>query len=954
MTEAPMRHVTLVDGSGFIFRAFHGLPMMTRPDGTPVNAVYGFTSMLMKLLQESGSDHLAVIFDAGRETFRSEIYPDYKAHRPPPPEELIPQFDLIRDAVRAFNLPCVELPGYEADDLIATYARLATERGAGVTIVSSDKDLMQLIGPGVTMLDPLKNRIIGPDEVREKFGVDPNRVVDVQALAGDATDNVPGVPGIGVKTAAQLIEEYGDLEGLLARAGEIKQPKRRENLINNAELARISRRLVELCQDAPVPEPLDNFALRQPDPATVLAFIDQQGFRSIRSRVVAHLGGAAASVPVSAPIRAAAAKPVQGDLLAGASAPAVPPGEGERMAVPPSDAPAVYKTEYELVTSLDALRRWVDDAMTAGVVAVDTETTGLDPMRCQLVGLSLAVTPGRACYIPVMHDSGPAQGDLLGGAAVQGPQILDKAEVLACLKPMLEHPAVLKIGHNLKFDMLVLARDGVSVTPFDDTMLISYVLDSGAHGHGMDELSELHLAHKTIPFSEVCGTGKNQITFDRVPLDKALAYAAEDADVTLRFHHVLKPRLLADRLTTVYETLERPLAPVLMRMEQAGIKVDRAELVAMSEEFAGRMAALEREICDLAGMDFNVGSPKQLGEVLFDKLALPGGKKGKTGAYATGADVLESLAGQHPLPAKVLEWRQIAKLKSTYADALVHQINPDTGRVHTSFAMAVTSTGRLSSSDPNLQNIPIRTKEGRRIRQAFIAEPGHLLLSADYSQIELRLVAHVAGIEGLKQAFQHGDDIHAITASQVFGVPVEGMDPMVRRKAKAINFGIIYGISAFGLAQQLGISNGEAKQYIDAYFARYPEIRAYMDETKATAKAQGWVSTPFGRKCHVPGILDKNSAMRAFAERAAINAPIQGGAADIIKRAMIRLPDALAAEGLTARMLLQVHDELVFEVPDAEVEATKAVVKRVMEGAVQLSVPLLVEMGVAKSWAEAH
>ncbi len=937
MTETPLRHVYLIDGSGFIFRAFHALPPMSSPDGVPVNAVFGFTTMLMKLLTESDADHLAVIFDAGRTTFRSEIYPQYKAHRPDPPEELVPQFALIRDAVRAFNVSCVELAGFEADDLIATYARQAAAKGAKVTIVSSDKDLMQLVGGQIGMFDPMKNRAIGPAEVFEKFAVAPDKVIDVQALAGDPTDNVPGVPGIGVKTAAQLIDEFGDLETLLARAGEIKQPKRRESLLANAEAARISKQLVRLRCDVPVPEALESFTVREPNRDFLLAFLDLHGFRSIRARLT---NGQAGPAPAAAGLSPAGASADQVAALTAASG------------LP------VATADYELVVEISQLDRWVAEARQAGFVAVDTETNSLDPLRCDLVGVSLAIAPGRACYIPVLHSNGAAQGslDLEGSTlAADGPKPLPKAEIIERLRLLLEDPAVLKIGHNIKFDLQVLAACGLSVAPIDDTMLLSYVLESGAHGHGMDELSALYLGHKTITFAEVCGTGKAQITFDRVPLDKALAYAAEDADVTLRLHRVLKPRLVAEHLVSVYETLERPLVPILTAMERAGIKVDKGELQRMSVEFGGRMTDFERDIGLLAGVEFNVGSPKQLGEILFDKLGLPGGKKSaKTGAYATGADVLEQLAPLHPLPRKVLDWRQLSKLKSTYADALVDQINPATGRVHTSYAMAITSTGRLSSSDPNLQNIPIRTEEGRRIRRAFIAEPGFKLLSADYSQIELRLVAHVAGIHGLIEAFRAGADIHAITASQVFGLPVEGMDPSVRRKAKAINFGIIYGISAFGLAQQLGISNGEAKLYIDAYFARYPEIRHYMDRTKEQVRKQGWVATLFGRKCFVPGIADRNPAMRAFAERAAINAPIQGGAADIIKRAMVRLPDALAAEGLAARMLLQVHDELVFEVPDAEIEATKVVVKRIMEGAARLDVPLLVEMGAAASWAEAH
>ena len=916
---AARRELCLVDGSGYIFRAFHALPMMTRPDGVPVNAVYGFTSMLMKLLTDNSASHLAVIFDAGRETFRNKIYPDYKAHRPEPPPELIPQFSLIRDAVRAFSVPAIEMPGFEADDLIATYARAAQREGVEVIIVSSDKDLMQLVGPGISMLDPLKNRPIGPAEVFEKFGVPPEKVVEVQALAGDPTDNVPGVPGIGVKTAAQLIDEYGDLETLLAHADQIKQPKRREMLLAHAEDARISRELVRLKDDVAVDEPWTGFALHPPDRNLLLDFIAAQGFRSLRSRVESSFAA---------------------------------PSEKEA----PISAAAPHATDYRLVLREEELADWIAQAGKVGRVAFDTETDGLDPLRCALVGFSLSVEPGKACYVPLLHRPQGAQGSLsLGDEQPAAPALIPQERALALLKGLLEDDAVLKIGHNIKFDAQVMAARGIDIAPIDDTMLISYVLDSAGHGHGMDELSELVLGHRTITFAEICGTGRNQLTFDQVPLDKACAYAAEDADVTLRLHHALKPRLLAEHGMAVYETMDRPLVAVLAAMERQGIKVDRSELQAMSIEFGRRMEQLEQEIHLLAGEHFNVGSPKQLGEILFDRLKLPGGKKSaKTGAYATGADILETLAALHPLPQKVLDWRQIAKLKSTYADALIGQIDPATGRVHTSFAMAATSTGRLASSDPNLQNIPIRTEEGRRIRRAFIAEPGHLLLSADYSQIELRLVAHVAGIAGMKQAFQDGVDIHAVTASEVFGVPVEGMDPMIRRQAKAINFGIIYGISAFGLAQQLGIGNSEAKKFIDAYFARFPEIPHYMERTREEARRCGRVTTMFGRSCVINGINDKNPAVRAFAERAAINAPIQGGAADIIKRAMVRLPACLANAGLQARMLLQVHDELVFEVPENELDATKALVKQVMEGAAHLSVPLLVEMGTARNWAEAH
>lgn len=921
----PPRHVYLVDGSGFIFRAFHALPPMTRADGTPVNAVYGFTNMLLKLLNETDADAVAVIFDAARKTFRSDIYPAYKAHRPPPPEELVPQFPLIREATRAFNVPCVEQNGFEADDLIATYARQAVEQGARVTIVSSDKDLMQLVGDGVEMLDPIKNKTIGEAEVIEKFGVPPAKVVDVQALCGDATDNVPGVPGIGIKTAAQLIAEYGDVETLLARVSEIKQPKRRETLEANADMARVSKRLVELCRDVPVEEPLDGFAVREPKPEMLAGFLEKMGFRSILARMQQKQGAPTAA----------------------------PPAPGSAVV-----APVPVATAYELVLTLDALDRWIAAAVEAGTVAIDTETTSLDPLRCHLVGVSLAVEPGRACYIPFRHTTGEAQGSLLLGGpdeAPRGPALIDHAEGLARLKRLCEDPSVLKVGHNLKYDLQVLKACGIEVAPLDDTMLMSYVLDGGAHGHGLDELCKLHFDHATIAFADVCGTGKAQVTFDRVPLDKALDYAAEDADMCLRLHRLFRHRLLAERMVTVYETLERPLVPVVVAMEREGVKVDAAVLKGLSAEFGRRMAEEEEAIHALAGHPFNVGSPQQLGKVLFEEMGLPGGKKTRTGQWATGADALEELAEQgHELPRRLLDWRQVSKLKSTYADALVAQINPDTGRVHTSFSLAATTTGRLSSSDPNLQNIPIRTEEGRKIRHAFVAEPGWRILSADYSQIELRLVAHVAGIEGLRQAFRDGADIHAITASQVFGIPVEGMDPMIRRRAKAINFGIIYGISAFGLARQLGIANGEAKAYIDAYFARYPEIRAYMERTKEDARVNGFVTTLFGRKVYAPGIRDKNPNLRAFAERAAINGPIQGGAADIIKRAMIRLPAALRAEGLSARMLLQVHDELVFEVREAEAEATAAVVKRVMEAAASLDVPLVVDTGIGMSWDEAH
>ena len=904
--------VRLIDGSGYIFRAFHALPPMTRPDGTPVNAVYGFSNMLAKLIDDVDSPYMAVVFDTARTSFRNDIYPDYKAHRPPPPEELVPQFALIREATRAFAVPCIERAGFEADDLIATLARRAENAGREVVIMSSDKDLMQLVGERVTMLDPMKNRVIGRAEVVERFGVGPERVVDVQALAGDSTDNVPGVPGIGVKTAAELIGAYGDLDTLLARAGEIRQPRRRENLISHAGLARISRDLVTLRTDAPVSETLDELVLGAPDPDVLLGFLRAQGFRSMVARAEARYGAA-------------------------------------------SGAPAGAAPVYTLVQDEAALARWIAEARAAGAVAVDTETSSLDAMRAELVGVSLSVAPGRGCYVPLGHVARTSGApDLIDGAPPPPAQIPIQA-ALAALKPLLEDPGVLKIGHNVKYDMEVLARYGVAVAPVDDTMLLSYVLDGGAHGHGLDELALLHFDRRNVKYSEVTGKGRNRCGFAEVGLEAARDYAAEDAEVTLALHRLLRPRLVAERMTAVYETLERPLVPVLFAMERAGVKVDTAALRALSRDFDARGAVLADRIHACAGREFNIGSPRQLGEILFDELGLPGGRKTGNGAYVTAADVLETLAAEgHDLPVLVLEWRRLAKLKSTYADALAAAVNPETGRVHTSFGQAAASTGRLSSNDPNLQNIPVRTAEGRRIRQAFVAEDGNVLLSADYSQIELRLLAHVAGIAALEEAFHAGRDVHAQTASEVFGLPVEGMDPAVRNRAKAINFGIVYGISAYGLSRQLGISQAEARSHIDAYFEHYPGIRDYTERTKAFARENGYVRTVFGRKCHTPGINDRKPARRNFSERAAINAPLQGAAADVIKRAMIRLPEALAEAGLGARMLLQVHDELLFEVPAAEAAETAALVRAAMERAARLSVPLVVETGSGLNWADAH
>jgi DNA polymerase-1 len=918
--------LVLVDGSGFIFRAFHALPPMTRPDGTPVNAVFGFTNMLARLLKEQTGTHIAVVFDAGRLTFRNRLYDQYKAHRPEPPEELRPQFALVREATAAFGVPAIELADWEADDLIASYARAATEAGGRAIIVSSDKDLMQLLRPGVEMQDPMKQKPIGLAEVKEKFGVGPEKLIDAQALIGDPVDNVPGVPGIGPKTAAQLIGEFGDLEGILAAAPAMKPSKRRDLLIEHAEAARLSRVLVTLSEEAPLPLPLDALVAREPDRAALAAWLTEQGFRSTLTR----LGLAAGEVPHAG----AAPIGLQGQLL-------LTPRPGLPAPEPSATDTAAYGP-YACVTTEAALADWVAEARAAGAFAIDTETDGLDAMRANLVGISLATAPGRACYVPLRHEAA-------------GEQIAPEAAA-AALGPLLADPCVLKIFQNAKFDLLMLARAGCPLaTPLDDTMVISFAMEAGLHGHGMDELSALHLGHTPISYDSVTGTGRARIPFTQVPLDRATAYAAEDADITLRLWQALRPRLREAGALSLYENIDRRLIPVLLAMERAGVKLDADDLRRMSVDFAERMAVIEQDIHRLAGAAFNVASARQLGEILFDRMGLPGGKRMKTGAWGTDAAVLQTLADQgHELPARVLDWRQLAKLKSTYADALVEQINPETGRVHTSFAMAIASTGRLSSTDPNLQNIPIRTEEGSRIRRTFIAAPGNVLVSADYSQIELRLLAHVADIPQLKESFAAGEDIHARTASEVFGVPMAGMDPMTRRRAKAINFGIIYGISAFGLARQLQTTPGEARAYIDAYFQRYPGIRTYMERTREEARTNGYVLTPLGRRMWIAGIADKNPARRGYAERQAINAPLQGGAADIIKRAMIRLPAALAAAGLTGRMLLQVHDELLFEVPDAEADTTATIAREVMAAAATLSVPLVVETGSGRNWAEAH
>ena len=917
---AKQKHLYLVDGSGFIFRAYHRLPPLNNPAGTPVNAVYGFTAMLWKLIEElNGADeptHLAVIFDAAKDNFRNELYADYKANRPDPPEDLIPQFPLIRDAVRAFSVPCIEMQGYEADDIIACYVARATADGYNVTIASSDKDLMQLVTDRVDMLDTMKNERFDRAAVEAKWGVPPEKLGEVLALMGDSVDNVPGVPGIGPKTAAELIQQFGDVEGVLANLDKIKKPKLRENLEIHAEMARLSRVLVQLECNLDPPHGLDELEMREPPHDPLRAFLAEQGFKSM----LAKLGREAQAAETAAQ-----------------------PQEPEK--------PFVH-ADYETVTSVDRLDWWVAQAVARGLVAVDTETTAKDPVRCDLVGISLALEPGLACYIPVAH----AQGE---GLLAEKVEQLDMKLVLDRLAPMLADPAVLKIGQNLKYDLMVFRRYGLDVVGFDDTMLLSYALNAGKHNHGMDELSEKYLGHTPIAFKDVCGTGKSQCTFDQVPLDRATEYAAEDADVTLRLHRLFRPRLSAESVTRVYQTVDLPLVPVLADMELAGIKVDRAALAALSSTFGHEIIALEAQIYELAGCPFTIGSPKQLGDILFEKLALAGGKKGgKSGQYSTDVTELEKLAAAgHDIAQKVLDWRQLTKLKSTYTDALQTAINPSTGRVHTCFSMAVAQTGRLSSTDPNLQNIPIRTELGRQIRHAFVAEPGNVILAADYNQIELRLAAHMADVPELKRAYAANEDIHALTARELFGTEIDPHE--ARHRAKTVNFAILYGISAFGLASRLGIERGEAQRIIDAYFERFPGIRNFMAETINDCRETGFVTTLFGRKINLPLIHSRNPAERQFAERASVNAPIQGTSADIIKRAMIRMPQALLDAGLPeVRMLLQVHDELVFELPEALVDRATRVIRAVMSGAhlpaVELTVPLGVEVGTGPSWGAAH
>ncbi len=973
-------HVFLVDGSSYIFRAYHALPPINRKsDGLQLNAVFGFCNMLWKLLRDLKADeaptHLAVIFDKSEKTFRTEMYPDYKAHRPDPPDDLKPQFKFIREAVHAFDLPCLEQDGFEADDLIATYVRQACEAGATATIVSSDKDLMQLVNDGVVMFDTMKDKKIGRAEVFEKFGVPPEKVIEVQALIGDSTDNVPGVPGIGVITAAQLIGEYGDLETLLKRAPEIKQEKRRQSLIENAEAARLSKKLVTLDDRVKLDVPIGDLKVHEPDHKRLIAFLKAMEFNALMRRVAEFSGIEAAEIEPDARLAGHAASfpaPLAGEVGEQSSpgrgksaAPSKPvPGALTPQALAAARVAAAHNakfdhSQYQTVRDLDRLNAWIERARDVGILAIDIAATSLDPMQAELCGFSLAVAPNEACYVPLRHRQGGDGGD--GGlfrGEVAPEQIAERA-ALEVLKPLLEDRGVLKIGHDLKFDWQMFALCGIEIAPYDDTMLMSYALDAGRADHGIVPLAKRTFAHAAIDLNELTKAGKTRIGFDCVAIDKATAYAAESADIALRLWRVLRPRLAAEHVLTVYESLERPLLRVLAHMERRGISIDRQVLSRLSGEFAREAAALEAEINDLAGETVNPGSPKQLGDILFGKLGLPGGTKTKTGQWSTGARALEDLAEQgHKLPQKILDWRQVSKLKSTYTDALPGFVNPTTHRVHTSYALASTTTGRLSSSEPNLQNIPIRTEDGRKIRRAFIAAPGTKLVSADYSQIELRLLAEIAGIEPLQKAFREGLDIHAMTASEMFGVPVKNMPGEVRRRAKAINFGIVYGISAFGLANQLGIAREEAAAYIKKYFERFPGIRDYIEETKAFAKKHGYVLTLFGRKCHYPDLVNPNPSIRSFNERAAINARLQGSAADIIRRAMIRMEGALAKHKLAAQMLLQVHDELVFEVPDAEVEKSLPVIKAVMEEAplpaVALSVPLQVEAHAADNWDAAH
>lgn len=919
--------VCLIDGSGYIFRAFYALPPMTAPDGTPVNAVYGFTNMYLRLTSKIGCDYSLTLFDAKRENYRNQIYPAYKANRIETPPELIPQFEIIREAVHTLNLHYLDMEGYEADDLIATYAKLALEQGFEVTIVSADKDLMQLIRPGIEFYDPMKDKFFGPEDVKEKFGVYPDKVIDVQALMGDSTDNVPGVPGIGPKTAAELVNEFGSLDEVLKRAGEIKQNKRRETLIDNADKARVSMELVRLKDDVPVDPDFSRFACRKPEMQMVQDFVAKYDFKSLRARIENWVRNQCRKTPDS-----------------GSSAEAAAPIKKE------------ITKKYQLIQDESALKKLAEQITQKRRFAFDTETTGLNPVFDDIVGISIAIEEGEAFYIPLKHKAAGETDtkDLFAAPSAHIKQ-LPLASIAKILGPVFTSRSILKIGHNIKFDLHFMAKvlgKEAEIFPIEDTSIMSYDLDSSEHGQGMDELSDLFLDYKTLKYEDVCGSGKNKICFDQVGLEQALDYAAEDADITLRLYNALKPRILSEHKATIYDLIDKPLVYSLKEMEQNGILVDKRRLLELSKEFEGKLKNLEQEVYQIAGQEFNLGSPKQIGEILYTKLGLKG-KKTASGNMQTGAGVLEKLAEEHDLPRKILDWRAFAKLKSTYTDSLLELLDKN-NRIHTTYNQVVANTGRLASNNPNLQNIPIRSEEGRKIRSCFIAPPGHQLVSADYSQVELRLMAEVAEVKGLREAFAHGIDIHAATASRVFGIPKDEVTANQRRDAKAINFGIIYGISQYGLARQLDIPADQAKVYIDNYFQQMPEIKTYMETTIDFAKKHGYVLTPLGRKIAINGINDQNKRIASFAERAAINAPLQGGAADIIKLAMNAVFKTLKEDKFKSKMLLQVHDELVFECPDTEVERLSQMIKDKMENVVKYCVPLIVEVGAGHNWTEAH
>jgi DNA polymerase-1 len=916
-------HFYLIDGSGYIFRAYYALPPLTRKsDGLPVGAVSGFCSMLFKLLEDSKSNenlqkptHFAVIFDAARKTFRNEIYSDYKANRSEAPDDLAPQFEYIRKSVVAFNLPSVDLPNYEADDLIATYAEQILAKGAKVTIVSSDKDLMQLYRKDVRLFDPMKNKFITPEDILTKFGVGPEKVIDVQSLAGDSSDNVPGVPGIGVKTAAELINKYGTLEKLLDNAQEIKQNKRRETLIENKDKAIISKKLVTLMKNAPVERKIEEFQLKEIDKNKLYKFLREMEFNRLLSSVTSAYGESELEETVT-------------DMT------------------PKQKQQTISKKNYHLITNEEEIDEWINEAEEVGELAIDTETSSLDAHQADLIGISLSTKVGKACYIPIGHK-------------FKG--CLKKEAVIKKLKPLLEDKSVKKIGQNIKFDFIVLYKQGINMNSMEDTMLMSYVLDAGKNRHNMDTLSEIHLKHKTISFKEVVGTGKKEINFSDVELDKAMEYAAEDADITYRLYKIFSINLKLEKLTNIYEIFEKPLIKILAFMEIEGIKIDNKFLKTLSEKFGKKINKLEKEVFKISKKEFNIASPKQLGEVIYNDLKIAALKRTRKGSFATNASVLEDLAFKgHKFPQLILDWRQVSKLKNTYSDALPEHINPNTKRVHTSFLLAATTTGRLASSDPNLQNIPIKSEDGKDIRKAFIAEKGFTLISADYNQIEMRILADLANVKELKKAFKNNEDIHSLTASQVFDVDIKKVDQGMRRKAKAINFGIIYGISQYGLAKQINVSNHEADEFLNSYFSRFPEIKIYMDETIIFCRKSGYVNNIFGRRSHFNGINDKNFNVRNFQERASINAPIQGSASEIMRLAMTRLDKKFESlKNNKSKILLQIHDELIFEVPDKEVKTITKIIEEEMTSVTEsdlhsFSTPLTVDVNVGDNWGILH